>query len=311
MRRRGLQEQEGLQKQQGWTVGESVVKELPYPPNDAYLIRAVPQDGRPVALHLHDPTRVAALACTDRPGLRAALNLVAASTAAAQPLNPAQLYAVSVAHAAWETCEVLEQALETGQWPRFVNETLRPVMDKLDLVVGKVIQPLLLGLKRDLVSSLARTEGASPPGGKVIGLASIPAPAGPIATPNVPLTKEPSQTPQSRLAKEPSDRGHARTLAIPVCLQHFASRVDGARKVLEIVAAPCADDGEGWITGVAVAASWKGMCVLSDRDFPPLLAGRRRPAAWPVRCTALRPRTYTAITTRVVTRLRRRSRRRR
>lgn len=254
----------GFKKGQGWTVGESVVKELPYPPNDAYLIRAVLRTAvRSLSIYT---TRLESLllpALSDTT-FSQALSLTGAAGPAVQPLNPAQYYAVTVAHAAWETCEVLEQALETRQWPRFVNETLRPVMDKLDLVVGKVIQPLLQGLKRDLVASLARTDGTSPPGGKVVGLASIPAPAaaGPVL-----MTKEPSQTPGSRLVKEPSDRGHARSLAIPVCLQHFAARVDGARKVLEIIAAPCADDGEGWVTGVAVATAWKGMCVLSDRDW--------------------------------------------
>lgn len=190
------------------------------------------------------------------------LNITAHSPSAS-PLNPVQHFAVSVAHAAWETCEVLEQTLETGKWPKFVSETLRPVMDKLDLVVGKVNQPILLGLKRDLVASISRTEGTSPPGGKVVGLASIPAPTGP----NVPVSRENSMQPSSRLVKEVSGGGHPRSLAIPTCLQHFAARVDGARKALEYVAAPCADDGEGWITGVVVAVVWKGMCIISEKDL--------------------------------------------
>ena len=189
------------------------------------------------------------------------------------PLNHVQYFAISVAHAAWESCEVLEQTLETGDWPRFVSETLRPVMDKLDLVVGKVVQPLLRGLKRDLVASLSHTEGLSPAGGKPVGLAHTPAPtSGPVVT----VTKETSNAPISRLTKESSQGGHARQLPVPVALQHFASRVDGARKVLELVAAPCADDGEGWVTSLIVAVVWKGMCVISEKDIAP--SGTRPPS---------------------------------
>lgn len=236
-------------------------RELPYPPNDAYLIRAVLRTAvRSLSIYI---TRLESLllpALTDV-AFTAPLNL-SLPTLHSHPLNPTQYYALSVAHAAWETCEVLEQTLETGKWPRFVNETLRPVMDKLDLVVGKVVQPLLLGLKRDLVASLSRTEGLSPNGSKPIALAHTP------ATPNVPVTKEGSNAGIARLTKPPSGSGATRqaSLPVPIMLQHFASRVDAARKVLEIVAGPCADDGEGWITGVVVAVIWKGMCVVSERD---------------------------------------------
>lgn len=271
----------GFKKGCGWQVGEAIVKEMPYPPNDAYLIRAVLRTAvKSLSIYI---TRLESLllpALTD-PAFAAALNTTHV-TATSNPLNPAQMFAVSVAHTAWETCEVLEQTLETGKWPKFVSETLRPVMDKLDLVVGKVVQPLLIALKRDLVASLSRSEGVSPPGGKVLGLSSVPHPiaAGGAGTTGVPVTKEHSNTPMSRLSKEPSDRGHARgaapTLAIPTCLQYFATRVDGARKVLETIAAPCADDGEGWITNVVVAVVWKGMCVFSEKEWA-VQGGQARP----------------------------------
>ncbi|WWD00397.1 hypothetical protein V866_007309 [Kwoniella sp. B9012] len=253
----------GFKKGNGWSVGEAVVKELPFPPNDAYLIRAVLRTAVK-ALSIYT-TRLETLllpALTD-PAFGSALN-INAQAPAAHPLNPSQYFVLSVAHAAWETCEVLEQTLETGNWPRFVQETLRPVMDKLDLVVSKVIQPLMLGLKRDLVASLSRNEGTSPSGSKVVGLASIPAPT---TAPTPSVTKEHSSAPVSRLTKELSSGGTSRQLAIPPCLQHFANRVDGARKVFELVAAPCADDGEGWITGVMVAVIWKGMCIVSEKDL--------------------------------------------
>ena len=250
----------GFKKGCGWQVGEAIVKEMPYPPNDAYLIRAVLRTAvKSLSIYISRLESLLLPALTD-PAFAAALN-----TTHATPLNPAQVFAVSVAHTAWETCEVLEQTLESGKWPKFVSETLRPVMDKLDLVVGKVTQPLLIALKRDLVASLARSEGVSPPGGKVLGLSSVPHPS---LSSGVPVSKEHSNTPISRLSKEPSDRGHARSLAIPTCLQYFAHRVDGARKVLEAVAVPCADDGEAWITNVVVAVVWKGMCVFAEKEWP-------------------------------------------
>ncbi|WWD20872.1 hypothetical protein CI109_105349 [Kwoniella shandongensis] len=257
----------GFKKGNGWSVGESVVKEMPAPTSDAYLVRAVLRTAvRALSIYT---TRLESLllpSLTD-PAFASPLNLTAGPSG--HPLNPSQHFGISVAHAAWETCEVLEQCLETGQWPRFVQETLRPVMDKLDLVVSKVVQPILLGLKRDLVASLTRTEGTSPSGGKVVGLASIPAPTTGPASAGVPITKDHSHQPTSRLVKEMSQSGLPRQLPIPTCLQHFASRVDGSRKVLELVAAPCADDGEGWITGVVVAVIWKGMCVISEKDISP------------------------------------------
>ncbi|WWC67751.1 uncharacterized protein I206_101663 [Kwoniella pini CBS 10737] len=253
----------GFKKGTGWSLGEAVVKELPFPPSDAYLIRAVLRTSVK-ALSIYT-TRLETLllpALTD-PAFSSALN-INAQAPAAHPLNPTQYFVLSVAHAAWETCEVLEQTLETGTWPRFVQETLRPVMDKLDLVVSKVIQPLMLGLKRDLVASLSKNEGTSPAGSKVIGLASIPAPT---TAPTPAVTRELSNAPVSRLTKELSSGGTSRQLAIPPCLQHFANRVDGARRIFELVAAPCADDGEGWITGIMVAVIWKGMCIVSEKDL--------------------------------------------
>jgi hypothetical protein len=193
-----------------------------------------------------------ALTC---PTFAAPLTLTPSKTVGSSPLNPTQLFAVSIAHAAWETCEILEQTLESGSWPRFAHETLRPLMDKFDSVVGRVVQPLLGGLKRDLVASFSMAEGPSPPGGKTVGLASVTAPAAPSAPAGLPIPVHAAPQPVA-----------PRQLAIPVCLQHFASRVDASRKVLETVAAPCKDDGEAWITGVVVAVVWRGMCLLADKD---------------------------------------------
>lgn len=146
-------------------------------------------------------------------------------------------------------------------------------MDKLDLIVGKVIQPLMLSLKKELLAALSRSEGTSPPGGKAIGLVHTPAPTN---GPAVPVTKESSNTPLGRLVKEPSGSGHSRAaqLPVPVLLQHFAAKVDGARKVLDIIAKPCADDGEGWVTGLVVGVIWKGMCVVSEKEMGPSTQGR-------------------------------------
>ena len=186
---------------------------------------------------------------------------------ATQPLNPTQLFALSVAHAAWETCEAFEDTIATGRWPKFVSDTLRPLMDKLDNTWGKVIQPLLMLLKKDLIGALARTEGSSPPGGKVVGLASVAAPpAGPL--PDVKLSKEASvsSSGRSRLTKEISQPGQPRQVQIPTCFQQFANRVDGAHRALDLIARTCKQDGEGWVTGVIVPVVWKGMTLVAGLD---------------------------------------------
>lgn len=263
----------GFRKGSGWGVGESVVKELPYPPNDHYLIRAILRTAvRSLSIYT---TRLESLllpALTE-PALGYPLNL--ASIPNTHPLNSTQYYAVSVAHAAWETCEVLEQALETGKWPKFVADALRPTMDKFDLIVGKVIQPLLKSLRRDLVLSLDKHGGASPPI-KGVPLSSLPAPGAltlPAPNGHNPPSRE-STTSLAKLTKSPSSGGTQRQLPIPVLLQQFAARVDGAKKVMEIVCKPCADDGEGWITGVVVAVVWRSMCVVAEREWQ---AGGQRP----------------------------------
>lgn len=233
------------------------VSALPAPASDPYLMRAILRTSvRSLSIYLSrlESLLLPALTC---PTFAAPLTLLPIKGAAGSPLNPTQLFAVSIAHAAWETCEILEQTLEQGTWPRFAHETLRPVMDKFDSVVGRVVQPILGGLKRDLVASLGMGEGTSPPGGKVVGLASVPVPAATTAS------AQALGLPAAPTAPHPAG---VKQLAIPVCLQHFASRVDASRKVLETVAAPCKDDGEAWTTGVVVAVVWRGMCLLADKD---------------------------------------------
>ncbi|WVN89089.1 uncharacterized protein L203_104305 [Cryptococcus depauperatus CBS 7841] len=251
----------GFKKGNGLLVGEAVVKELPEPPFDAYLMRAILRTSvRSLSIYT---TRLESLllpSLTDA-SFFAPFNF----SPSGYPLNPVQYFALSIAHAAWETCETLELTLESGKWPKFVCEALRPIMDKLDLVVSKVVQSLLLTLKKELIASLARTEGISPPGNKPIGLTTIPTP-----TSAAPLPKDANSLPSTGLAKEQSASGVPRTLTIPSCLQSFASRVDGARKIFEIVAKPCADDGEGWITSIVVAVIWKGICVIAEMDPGPL-----------------------------------------
>lgn len=258
-----FKQKKGIKPHTGWNLGEAVIRELPFPPNDAYLIRAVLRTAvRSMSIFI---TRLEALllpALTDASFVQP-LHLTGSHST--NPLNPAQQYALTVAHAAWETCEVLEQTLETGKWPKFVGETLRPVMDKFDLIVGKVVHPLLTGLKRDLVASLGRNEGISPPSGKSVGLPSVPVPS--MAPPPLPTSAAAAN--KEHVTKTPSERGHARQqqLTVPTCFQHFAARVDGSRKVLELVAGPCQDDGEGWITGVLVPVVWKGICVSVNKDL--------------------------------------------
>ncbi|KAL7420840.1 hypothetical protein Q5752_004793 [Cryptotrichosporon argae] len=233
----------------GWSVGEAIIREFPAPPADAYLLRAILRTAvRSLSIYLNRLESLLLPAVTD-PAFNAALGLTGGA-----PLNPTQTFAVSLAHTAWETCEKLEQTIELGTWPRFAEDALRPSMDKFDLIVGKVVKPLLLSLKNELEASLARTEGSPKLGPSISQM------------PTVPMSREHSNQPGSRLVKESSQAGHARQMPVPACLQHFAARVDGARRVLELVAAPCQHDGEGWTTKVVVAVVWTGMRQIALRD---------------------------------------------
>ncbi|TXT05974.1 hypothetical protein VHUM_03735 [Vanrija humicola] len=243
----------GARKGAGWMIGESIAKELPPPPADTYLLRAVLRTVvRSLAIYVNRLDSLLLPALSDAQWA-APFNLTSSMT----PLNPTQLFAVSIAHTAWETCEKLEQMLETTAYPRFVEDTLRPSMDKLDFIVSKVVRPILLAVKLDLEGSLSRTDGVA-----------HKSPAGPATIPlaDVPVTKTLSNPPASRLTKEPSNSGHPRSLTVPCCLQQFASRVDGARKVFETVAKPCEHDGEGWVAKVVVSVVWKGMRLISENE---------------------------------------------
>lgn len=233
--------------------------ELPAPPADTYLLRAILRTAvRSLSIYVSRLDSLLLPALSD-PQWAAPLNLTPSATQS--PLNSAQAFAVTVAQAAWETCEKLEQMLETVDYPRFVEDTLRPTMDKFDLVVGKVVRPLLSSLKGELEGSLSKTSGVAPK-----------TPAGPATVPavsvdhHVPVTREKSNQGMPRVVKETSSGGTTRVLQIPACLQQFASRVDGARKAFEIIAGPCSHDGEGWVAKVVVAVVWRGMRLISDSD---------------------------------------------
>lgn len=236
--------------------------ELPPLPTDTYLLRAILRTAvRSLSIYVGRLDSLLLPALSD-PLFNSPFNLT--PTAHSAPLNATQTFAVSIAHTAWETCERLEQMLETGNYPRFVEDTLRPTMDKLDLVVGKVVRPLLLALKVDLESSLSKTNGVAHKA--PAGPATVPASAQPV-----PLVREKSGNGTIRVTKELSGSGQPRQLAVPCCLQQFASRVDGARKVFESVAAPCGHDGEGWVAKVVVALVWRGMRIITEHDTFPVL----------------------------------------
>ncbi|BEI82643.1 hypothetical protein CcaverHIS002_0305110 [Cutaneotrichosporon cavernicola] len=241
---------------------ESVAHELGNTaPTDTYLLRAILRNAvRALSIYASRLDALLLPAFSD-PQFSAPLNLIPTHNHAS-PLNSTQAYAVSVAHAAWETCERIEQMLDLGQYPRFLEDGLRPTLDKFDTVVGKVVRPIFLQLKVDLEASVSNTGGGAPK--TSAGSMTVPA-----AVNGAPLTREKSNTGLPRLARESSGGGYSRALAVPANLQQFASRVDGARKVFETVAAPCGHDGEGWIVKVMVAVVWRGMRVIMEADHTP------------------------------------------
>jgi len=171
-------------------------------------------------------------------------------------MNPTQVFAVSICHSAWETCEVLEMALIERKtkpaFPRFVAELLRPVMDKLDSVVARVITPLMGNLKRELVLSLDLSSAITSP---LVG-----------STKGLPGTVTPVNGHHGGAGGHGSVVINAKVVSnTPPCLKAFASKVEGARKVFELVCRDCKDDGESWITSVVVAVIWKGMVSCQTR----------------------------------------------
>ncbi|RXK39399.1 hypothetical protein M231_03352 [Tremella mesenterica] len=255
----------GIQRDAGWTVGRKVVKELPSPTSDPYVLRAIIRvANRSLSIYTNRLEMLLLPAITD-PAFSQPLSLHVGTT---QPLNPTQHFALSVAHTAWETCEAFKETLATGRWPKFVGDTLRPIMDKLDNTWGKVIPPLLQLLRKELIGGLNRPEGSSPPGSKPIGLSSVSIPSG-VSLPEVKIVKELSSSGRNRLNKEPSQAGAPRQVPVPVCLQQFAHRIDPAHRLLEIIAGPCKLDGEGWVTGIVVPIIWKGLCVIADLTSNP------------------------------------------
>ncbi|GMK56464.1 hypothetical protein CspeluHIS016_0303040 [Cutaneotrichosporon spelunceum] len=252
----------GFRKGAGWAVGESVAHELgKTAPTDTYLLRAILRNAvRALSIYASRLEALLLPAFSD-PQFSAHLNLIPTHNHAS-PLNATQAYAVSVAHAAWETCERIEQMLDLGQYPRFLEDGLRPTLDKFDTVVGKVVRPICIQLKVDLEASVSNTGGGAPK--TLAGSMTVPA-----AVNGAPLVREKSNTGLPRLARESSGGGQPRVLAVPANLQQFASRVDGARKALETIAAPCGHDGEGWIVKIMVAVVWRGMRVIMEADHTP------------------------------------------
>ena len=213
-------------------------RELPPPASDAYLLRAVLRTSvRSLSIY------TSRLEYFLLPGITHAdfplpVNLNAAPITTPL-LNTVQAYVLSICHAAWETCEVLEVALETTAYPRFVSETLRPVMDKLDSVVARVVMPLMGSIKKQLIASLVGSDTPSPP----TTHKSLPVGA---------ATTLPAKA-----------INH-----IPTGLRGFASKVDPARKAFEMICKDCREDGETWVASVVVAVVWKGLCVCTAKYNP-------------------------------------------
>jgi len=230
-----------------------VFRELPPPSSDAYLLRAVLRTSvRSLSIYI-SRLEYFLLPGITHADFAQAVNLNA--TPITVPLlNPVQVYVLSICHAAWETCEVLEVALETTAYPRFVSETLRPVMDKLDSVVARVVMPLMASIKKQLLSALVGSDTPSPPATH----RSLPVGA---------VTTLPAKA-----------INH-----IPTGLRGFASKIDPARKAFELICKDCREDGETWVASVVVAIIWKGLCVCTAKYNPdekpiPGHAGGRAPS---------------------------------
>lgn len=171
------------------------------------------------------------------------------------PLNPCQTYALSLAHAAFEIHAALAGLLADRRadgWPKHVSESFKPVLDKLESVVGRVIQPILVSIKRELADTLVGLKDTS------VGHAQLG--HSKKSTDFLPSTASAA----THAIKAVRTTGGA-VESVPPCLAGFASKLDGARRVLERISAGCGNAGEGWVVGVVVASIWKGMLGLVER----------------------------------------------
>jgi len=179
----------------------------------------------------------------------------------ASPFNPCQTFCLSLAHAAFEVRHAFGEKLagagagsETAKaaaagagagaaFPKFVADALKPVVEKLDSIVGRVILPLLAILKRELAAALA-----------------------PLAEPDKAfLYGSGSGSGGSNGSSKPK-LGHGGGEPSPAaCLAVFAAKVDHARRALAKIAGGCGEAGEGWVVGIAVATIWRGMVHLVER----------------------------------------------
>lgn len=244
----------GFKHRSGWQLGEFVVSQLPAPSSDAYLFRAVLRIMvRSLTIYISRLEYFLLPAVGDAT-FATPFNLTLA-VPGATPFHPTQTYAISVCHAAWETCEVLEETLESKPYPKFALDMLRPVMDKLDSVVARVVTPLMAQLKKEMTSRL--DAGALAPGAVGNGTATPGGAGGGGGGAGSTMSSTPDALPPTLPAKAANH--------IPPCLRNFAHKVDGARKVLEYICKDCKEDGESWTASVVVSIIWKGLCVISAK----------------------------------------------
>lgn len=214
------------------TLTHACDRELPPPQSDAYLLRAVIRTAVRSLTIYTSRLEYFLLPAVTQPDFLQPVNLTP-TPASAPMLNPIQTFALSICHAAWETCEVLEVALETTAYPRFVTEALRPVMNGLDSVVARVVMPMMASIKKQLLLSLVEDRPSPTASQKALpgGAATLPAKA----------------------------INH-----IPTSLRAFASKVDPARRAFELICKQCKEDGETWVASVVVAVVWKGLCICTS-----------------------------------------------
>lgn len=173
------------------------------------------------------------------------------------PLNPCQVYALSLAHAAFEARNALGKLLAAGcvspqfqptkaaePWPRFVFEGIQPILVKLDSIIGRVVQPLMATIKRELADTLVGLQGSLPGG--------APAP------------------PASAVKAIKGVPGGA---DVSACLAPFATKIEPARRAMTRIAGGCGDAGEGWIVSVVASTIWKAMLALAERPVSATATG--------------------------------------
>ncbi|KAI5479273.1 hypothetical protein MNV49_003791 [Pseudohyphozyma bogoriensis] len=174
---------------------------------------------------------------------------------------PSVVYNLTLVRCALALKAGLTRARSLGVSP--IGETLRPWEDKLDELVGRVMGPLVLGIKEGVRStclSARALELPGPAGGATTGARTLSA----IGRAPVPVSA-----------------------SAPTWLRDLTSTLNGTGALISKIDGEDGKDRARWLVAVGTCAVWKGMLGLAARPLHPSSTTAAEAPAKPVATKAL------------------------